>query len=459
MLAQQPLQAQFISEVLEYQPAPGQFINAAPWGLPSSARSIVGGIQGSLSLGAFGGYVVFRFEEAVENHPDNPFGVDFSLFGNPLPDWSEPAVVWVMADENQNGLADDQWLELAGSDYYFSTSLRKARVSYVNPGGLEARDVPWKTQDQEGFIRANGAHGQSYYPQSDSFAGIDPKELFREGSLILGAIDVDHPPLILSRERAFGYADNRPRGEPPYTLPDNPYTPLLEHSGGDAFDLDWAVDITGMHVALDSIHFVKVQTALLHEGGYLGELSAEITGAVDVPPAPGYAGSDELLVLADLPAVIAPGRHALEVFLFKGGIPQEVPDLFWTCGETWASVRDGMLEAEGEGTLHIQVEVAGRADLRSAIQVQVQASPLTASTPGERDRDQVIYPNPTGGQLWLRGVKEGPVALYDLQGRLLDVMEWQARGVPLSLENLPAGTYFLRVQRDRQKQTLRFIKR
>jgi hypothetical protein len=214
-----------------------------------------------------------------------------------------------------------------------------------------------------------------------------------------------------------------------------------------------------MHVALDSIHFVKVQTALLHEGGYLGELSTEITGAVDVPPAPGHAGSDELLVLADLPAVIPPGRHALEVVMFKGGIPREVPELIWSCGESWASVRDGMLEAEGEGTLHIQVEVAGRADLRSAIQVEVRASPLAGSTPGEWDRDQLIYPNPTGGQLWLRGVKEGPVTLFDVQGRLIEVMEWEGRGAPLSLEGLPAGPYFLRVRSDRQTRTGTFIKR
>ena len=53
-------EAQYISEVLEYTPAPGQFINSAPWGVPQSARSLVGGVNGSMSLGAFGGTVVFR---------------------------------------------------------------------------------------------------------------------------------------------------------------------------------------------------------------------------------------------------------------------------------------------------------------------------------------------------------------------------------------------------------------
>ena len=44
------VQGQYISKVWEYKPAPGQFINAAPLGLPYSAESIIGGIDGALSL-------------------------------------------------------------------------------------------------------------------------------------------------------------------------------------------------------------------------------------------------------------------------------------------------------------------------------------------------------------------------------------------------------------------------
>jgi hypothetical protein len=54
--------SQFITELLEYSPAPGQLINAAPWGTPSGALSIVGGVNGTACLGAFGGYAIFRFE-------------------------------------------------------------------------------------------------------------------------------------------------------------------------------------------------------------------------------------------------------------------------------------------------------------------------------------------------------------------------------------------------------------
>ena len=68
MLTPVMVKGQYISEVWSYLPAPGQFINSVPWGLPSSAVSLVGGVDGHLCLGAFGGSVVFRFEQPVENH-------------------------------------------------------------------------------------------------------------------------------------------------------------------------------------------------------------------------------------------------------------------------------------------------------------------------------------------------------------------------------------------------------
>ena len=116
-------EAQYISQVVEYVPAPGQFTNTEPWGSPVAASTLVGGVNGSMCLGAFGGYVIFRFEEPVENDPGNPYGVDFTLFGNPMEHWSEPGVVWVMKDENENGLPDVTWFELAGSDFNCSSTV------------------------------------------------------------------------------------------------------------------------------------------------------------------------------------------------------------------------------------------------------------------------------------------------------------------------------------------------
>ena len=166
-------EAQYISRVLEYVPAPGQFTNTEPWGSPIAASTLVGGVSGSMCLGAFGGYVIFRFEEPVENDPGNPYGVDFTLFGNPMGHWSEPGVVWVMKDENENGLPDDTWFELAGSDFYFSSTVPKYEVTYFNPGDTVAREVPWSDElGGSGIIKINTVHTQPYYPLSDSFPEI-----------------------------------------------------------------------------------------------------------------------------------------------------------------------------------------------------------------------------------------------------------------------------------------------
>jgi len=242
--------AQFITEVMEYTPAPGQLINVAPWGTPDGSHSLEGGINGSVCLGAFGGKVIFRFEDPVENDPQNPFGVDFSIFGNPMPEWSEPGVVWVMKDENENGEADDTWYELAGSDYWFSSTVKEYRVTYTNPGGEDAADVPWEDQlGNSGLIRANSVHTQPYYPLHDSFPNIDPEKYTLNGTLIEGLV-YEHPTGMRSIRRAFGYADNQLRGTAPYSIPDNPYTREIENAGGDAFDIGWAVNSDGDYVEL-----------------------------------------------------------------------------------------------------------------------------------------------------------------------------------------------------------------
>jgi len=189
MLSFSNLEAQYITEVMEYTPAPGQLINVVPWGTPCGAQSIMGGVNGSLCLGAFGGSVIFRFNDPVENDPENPFGIDFTIFGNAIVNWSEPGVVWVMKDENENGEPDDSWYELAGSDYWFSSTKKEYRVTYTNPGGYEAQDVPWEDNlGNSGVIRANSLHTQPYYPLHDSFPIIDPDHYILEGTLLAGLV-------------------------------------------------------------------------------------------------------------------------------------------------------------------------------------------------------------------------------------------------------------------------------
>ena len=454
------LGAQYISEVLEYTPAPGQHINATPWGDATSPSSLIGGIDGTLSLGAFGGRVVFAFSDPVENHPDNPYGVDFTLFGNPLPDWSEPGVVWVMKDENQNGEADDTWYQLAGSDYYFSSTLHHYRVSYANPGGTEARDVSWNDHlGNQGFIRANSTHTQSYYPGPGLFPNIPEEAYELSGTLIRGAVDVDHPPLNISVHRAFGYADNRPRGSGTHTVPDNPYTPELEHSGGDAFDISWAVDAEGQEVDLDRIHFVKVQSGLLHEGGWLGELSTEITGAVDVAPDAGLSGPMDMLVIGDLPFEMDTVTWQMELFLFRRGKPITLPDIEWTCSEPWAEVDDKhRLSVHGTGALTLTASSAEDPALQASVSTRVVSSVAASRTHTKLLPEIRIYPNPARSAFRMSGAGEKNLTLFNLSGhKLLEVDAYQP-GSEIDITGLLPGLYLIRVGEGASAKDIKLLK-
>ena len=71
------VEAQFVSKVLDYLPAPGQYTNSDFIGTPSAANSIVGTNKGMVSLGAFGGSITVYFAQGIQNDPANPYGVDF----------------------------------------------------------------------------------------------------------------------------------------------------------------------------------------------------------------------------------------------------------------------------------------------------------------------------------------------------------------------------------------------
>ena len=132
---------QQIAEVIEYTPAPGQFINTAS-GSPEAALSLTTENGSLVSLGGFGGYIILRSSSAIVNDPNNPYGVDFTIYGNAMSHWSEPGIVSVMKDDNENGVPDETWYELAGSDHFFSSTITNYEISYTNPFLEKAADIP-----------------------------------------------------------------------------------------------------------------------------------------------------------------------------------------------------------------------------------------------------------------------------------------------------------------------------
>ncbi|ETZ22947.1 hypothetical protein [Pedobacter sp. V48] len=270
----------YISKIFEYSPAPGQFINTG-FGTMEATKQIVGQAYNSLvSLGGYGGYIVFGFDHSIENIS----GADFGVYGNPLygenVEWSEPGIVMVMRDSNGNGLPDDgEWLELAGSEYSKSATIKNYSITYYNPKNLKD-DIHWKdNQGKEGDILRNMFNSNNYYPEWVK----NQDQLTFTGTLLENTLmDGD---IITNKPLQWGYVDNGSEDFKLLTETTDPY---------NSFDLDWAVDKSGNKVNLKYIDFVKIYTAQNSNGNpyepdrendrarWLGEISTEIGGAVDL---------------------------------------------------------------------------------------------------------------------------------------------------------------------------------
>ncbi len=279
----------YISKVYEYMPAPGQFVNTMPAATsedtPQSMaqkaeEALANNAGGMICLGAFGGYVVFGFDHPVVNSLTD---YDFKILGNATyannaqdasrkGGSSEPGIVMVSFDKNNNGIPDDPWYELAGSEYYKPETRHHYTVTYRRPEGLA--DVPWTdSNDSSGVVPRNSYHKQDYYPL------WAPDELTFTGTLLApNAVNegTGGQAYYVLYCYDFGYADNHPNN--------------TEQS---KFRISWAVDEDGKSVNLPAIHFVKVYTGIQQVCGWLGETSTEIAGAEDLHPEMEYTTDTE----------------------------------------------------------------------------------------------------------------------------------------------------------------------
>jgi hypothetical protein len=278
-----------ISDVYEYCPAPGQFVNTMPLYEEGDnaetmrqkvEESIMGTNDVMVSLGGFGGYVTFGFDHTVMNIPGEK---DFRIWGNAFYDQTvkerlggsaEPGIVMVSFDENGNGLPDDTWYELAGSEYYKPETRHDYAITYFRPDA-DAQATPsaddlfndiyhvkWTDSElNSGYISQNIFHTQSYFPQ-----WIKDSEITRRGSRLADNGELIGPSNYVLYCYDWGYVDVHPNSE----------AELNE------FDIDWAVDADGQHVSLPGVDFVRVYTGVNQQCGWLGETSTEICRAQDL---------------------------------------------------------------------------------------------------------------------------------------------------------------------------------
>lgn len=251
-----------ISKVYEYTPAPGQFINDGVT-LTTQEEACSYAFerlsQGQfVSLGAFGGYLIAGFDHSVESSMDG--GFDLQITGNAHSSSSEPGIIWVSQDENGNGLPDDTWYELRGSEYGKPETWQDYAVTYYRPSS-NGTSIEWTdNRGSSGTVDYIPAyHSQeTYFPlwiTADSYTlrgtRLEDRLVDENGN---GSLWIGHP-------FDWGYADNWSGTDPDI----------------DKFRISDAVRWDGEPADLIYIDFVKIQCGVQAKGGWTGEQSTELT--------------------------------------------------------------------------------------------------------------------------------------------------------------------------------------
>lgn len=281
----------YTASVYEYRPAPGQFVNTMPFYEDGDNEEtmrrkaeddLVNDVM--ITLGAYGGYVTFAFDHTVINVPgEYDFLIKGNSFYSDIPGYaeqrggsSEPGIVMVAFDRNMNGRPDDdEWYELAGSEYAKPSTLKNYSITYERPDGHEpVADVtgmltdtlyiPWSdSRGNSGHVYKNQFHTQSYYPE-----WISDDELVFTGTLLPqnGVDESGIGSYYVLYSYPWGYVDNHPN----------------DSIALNSFDISWAVDKDGNQVNLPGADFIRVYTGVNQYCGWLGETSTEVARAQDL---------------------------------------------------------------------------------------------------------------------------------------------------------------------------------
>ncbi|MEG1586583.1 MAG: T9SS type A sorting domain-containing protein, partial [Bacteroidales bacterium] len=190
----------------------------------------------------------------------------------------EPGVIMVSYDANGNGLADDPWYEIAGSEYGHPQTIKNYELTYYRPDPekkpvtdasqphySDLEYIRWSdNQGNTGYLGKNVFHSQPYFPEwieGDKYTlrgtrlpdnGVD--ESGSGNYFVLYAFD-------------YGYADNH-----------------LNTTDLSNIKIDWAVNSDGTPVKLPGVDFIRIHTGVHQQNGWLGECSTEILGVTDLHP-------------------------------------------------------------------------------------------------------------------------------------------------------------------------------
>lgn len=262
------------NKVYEYLPAPGQFINEGYTANTMAEANAFAEKEMNkdfyVSLGGFGGYIVVGFDHSIRNIQDE---YDFAIYGNSFSGSSEPGIVWVMQDENGNGLPDDTWYELKGSEYGKSETIQNYAVTYYKPAA-PGMNVQWRdNKGNTGYIDyMKQFHTQDYYYP----AWVKAKSYTLRGTC-LKARNAYNPATgnWENKEYDWGYADN-------YGTDRARDNNSEAETNANYFKIENAVYPNGAPANLKYIDFIKVQSGVNAKSGWIGEVSTEVFGFEDI---------------------------------------------------------------------------------------------------------------------------------------------------------------------------------
>ncbi len=308
----------FATQVIDYDPAPGQHVTNAAFddaglalGPPIGGGTAAAGNTSLVTLGGFGGFIILGFDHTILDDAANPWGMDAIVFGNSFwvagdnnRHWAEAGIIEISQDTNSNGLADDAWYLIPG------THLTDP------PAQIETQ-----TWDDDFGDPANPPANPTWLPPGRS--GLWMTSGFRLPSAIFEQPVVNNPfgPLA-TEEGIYGYADYNPTlvlgdsdgdnsvddltsdPEDFFTVPDDPFEAGVTagSAGGDAFDIAWAIDpVTGQAANLAGFDFIRITTGINYIDPLFGEGSTDIDAAADAREGMmGDGNWDGVIDLADL---------------------------------------------------------------------------------------------------------------------------------------------------------------
>lgn len=245
--------------LVDYLPAPG----VGNDGLSFTAKSeVITKIQSDLTngdpihLGTFGGYIITRFDHTVINaYGKRDFTVQMS--SNSASGKYSPASVYVAYDANKNGVADEnEWYEIAGSEYHKATTVKNHEVVYYKPDPNKSAltgTADWqfdlsymKWTDNKNITgtitKTTKYRRRNYYPQwlGDTYT-------LKGTKVYLPVKDVSDGAGTTFNVGTFEWG----------------YGGIKDPS----IDINWAVDNKGNKVQLPGIDFVKVYVSTFTEIG------------------------------------------------------------------------------------------------------------------------------------------------------------------------------------------------